>query len=258
VFAVATVIIAVIVSILIARIATVALTVTGLSREAARFEARAALTNTGLSTRETERAVDHPVRRRIIMWLMLLGNAGIVTIVATFVLSFTNTQNYRETLGRLALLVAGLVAVVAVASNDRVDRALTRVIARALGRYTELGTRDYARLLKLSGAYAVSEKTVNQGDWVVTDALVERHLTDEGVVVLGITREDGSYIGVPRSYTPVRPGDTLILYGRTPELARLDARKAGPDGDEAHDRAVAEHRLILNAEHYGDPAREAS
>jgi hypothetical protein len=32
--------------------------------------------------------VDHPVRRRVIMRLTLIGNAGIVTVIASLVLSF--------------------------------------------------------------------------------------------------------------------------------------------------------------------------
>ena len=54
-------------SLFITRLATIALTYTGLSREAARFQARSAFTGTGFTTSEAERVVDHPVRRRIIM-----------------------------------------------------------------------------------------------------------------------------------------------------------------------------------------------
>lgn len=67
----------VMVSILITRIATIMLTHTGLSQETARFQARSAISGTGFSTAEAERVVRHPMRRRIVMVLMLLGNAGI-------------------------------------------------------------------------------------------------------------------------------------------------------------------------------------
>jgi hypothetical protein len=51
-------------SLLITRVATVALTMTGLSQEAARFQARSAFTGTGFTTKEAEDVVNHPVRRR--------------------------------------------------------------------------------------------------------------------------------------------------------------------------------------------------
>jgi len=36
---------------------------------------------------ESERVVNHPVRRRIIMLLMLTGNAGVVTAVSSLILT---------------------------------------------------------------------------------------------------------------------------------------------------------------------------
>ena len=55
-------------SLVITRIATTALSLTGLSWEAAKFQARSAFTGTGFTTSEAERVVDHPVRRRVIVY----------------------------------------------------------------------------------------------------------------------------------------------------------------------------------------------
>jgi len=63
--AIATVLVVVLVSLLITRVATVAFTLTGLSRDVARFQARSALSGTGFTTSEAEAVVGHPVRRRI-------------------------------------------------------------------------------------------------------------------------------------------------------------------------------------------------
>lgn len=253
--AVASVIIAVILSVLVSRIATVALTVTGLSREAARFQARSALTGAGFTTAESERVVDHPVRRRIIGILMLVGSAGIVTVIATLTLSFVDIGGGQEAARTLGLLVGGLLAVLWVARSDRVDRWLTQVIARWLGRYTDLDTRDYARLLKLSGDYAITEMTVREDDWLAGQRLSELELTDEGIIVLGIQRLDGSYVGAPRGDAPVQTGDTLVLYGRGRRLAELDARRSGAHGEEAHTRAIQEQQLVEHVEQAVDPAR---
>ena len=66
-------------ALVITRVATVALTLTGLPKQSARFQARSAFTGTGFTTGEAESVLGHPVRRRIIMLLMLLGNLGLVT-----------------------------------------------------------------------------------------------------------------------------------------------------------------------------------
>jgi Trk-type K+ transport system membrane component len=73
-------------SILVTRIATVALTHTGLSQESAKFQARSAFTGVGFTTNESEKVVNHPLRRRILLLLMLLGNAGVVTAVSSLIL----------------------------------------------------------------------------------------------------------------------------------------------------------------------------
>ena len=53
------------VSLLITRIATLALAATGLSTESAKFQARSAFSGAGFTTHEAENVVGHPVRRRI-------------------------------------------------------------------------------------------------------------------------------------------------------------------------------------------------
>lgn len=70
-------------SILVTRVATVALTLTltGLSRESAKFQARSAFSGAGFTTTESEDVVNHPIRRRVIMSLMLIGNAGDSVII---------------------------------------------------------------------------------------------------------------------------------------------------------------------------------
>ena len=243
-FALATVFLVVVVSLLISRIATVALTLTGMSGEAARFQARSALSGVGFTTTEAESVVNHPVRRRIVGILMLVGSAGIVTAVATLMLSFTGT-NSSQAQTRLLLLGAGMLALLMIARSRWVDRRLSWAIGKALDRWTDLESRDYAELLHLSGDYGVSELAVREGDWVADRSLQELGLRDEGIAVLGIERADGHYVAAPAWSTQVRPADTMILYGPTERICELDARPRGPQGDDAHRAGVERHRASL-------------
>jgi len=96
-------------SILITRIGTVALTLTGLSRDSSRFQARSAHLGVGFTTSESESVVKHPVRRKILLTLMLLGNAGIITAISSLILTFINLGS-NDSIGiKLALLLLGLV-----------------------------------------------------------------------------------------------------------------------------------------------------
>jgi hypothetical protein len=72
-----TVILILVFSILITRVASIALTHTGLSRESARFQARSAFTGVGFTTSESEKVVNHPVRRRILLLLKRYSNVDV-------------------------------------------------------------------------------------------------------------------------------------------------------------------------------------
>ena len=186
-------------SILITRIATVALTHTGLSRESARFQARSAFTGVGFTTTEAEQVVRHPVRRRIVMLLMLLGNVGIVSALASLILTFVNSNN-AEALGapwRLLILLLGLGCLWLLASSQIIDRWMNRIIDRALRKYTGLYTEDYAKLLKLTGEYTISELEVEPNDWMAGQTLLDLRLRDKGVLVLAINRATGHFLGAP-------------------------------------------------------------
>jgi hypothetical protein len=137
-------------------------------------------------------------------------------------------------------LLGGVVVLWAVANSKPVHRGLRRAIRWGLRRWTDLEARDYAGLLKLSGDYAVTELKVEEGDWLAERSLGECRLTDEGVTVLGISRPDGDYVGVPQADTEIRAGDTLILYGRDDALEELDTRQADASGDRAHEKAKAD------------------
>jgi len=243
-------------SILVTRIATVVLTQTGLARESAKFQARSAFTGVGFTTTESEKVVNHPIRRRVLLLLMLLGNAGVVTAVSSLILSFVN-MNQSEPGGllwRIVLLVTGLVGLWSLAASRWVDRHLSNLVSRALKRYTRLRIQDFARLLHLSGDYQVTELQVKKDDWLAGQTLAELDLREEGILVLGVTRAEGRYIGAPDGETVARAGDTLILYGRAGCMADLDERKPGFQGNMAHRRGIADQKKVEQAEKAQDSA----
>ncbi len=225
--------------VLVTKVATVALVHTGMGREAARFHARSALTGVGFPSTDAGAAVRHPVRRRIVMGLMLLGNVGSVCIVSTLVLSFAG-EHAAPLVGRLGGIVLGALVVAALALSPHVDRALSRRIGRALRRWAPLERRDAASLLHLKEDYAVKELEVEEGDWLVDRPLGVLRLFDEGAVVLGIERGTGAWIGAPRKQTCIRAGDVIVVYGREKTLSQLDRRRDGSWGDREHSEAARE------------------
>lgn len=248
VIAILSLLVIVTISVLVTRIAGEALMLTGTSRELARFQARSAFTGVGFTTSEAENVVNHPLRRRIILALMLLGNAGVVTAISSLILGFVSTSGDTPAWMKFALLFGGLAVLWVLSMSAVVDRALSRIIHGLLRRYTKLDVRDYASLLHLSGEYRIVEFKVRAQDWIAGKKLAEMKLRDEGVVVLGITRAGGKYIGVPKGPTEVHAEDVLLLYGRLPALERIDVRRKGPAGDQEHKRASREQESVSQTE----------
>jgi hypothetical protein len=227
-------------SLIITRIATVALTLTGMSQPVAQFQARSALTGAGFTTSESERVTKHPVRRRIIMALMLIGNTGLVLGASLVILLLSRGENDVASRGQqFALLIGGLIALYVVARSAWVERGLRRSIERVLNRHTDLAARDYGSLLRLGGEYRVAELEVEPGDWMADRTLAELGLMEEGVLVLGVTREGGDYLGAPRAGQRIEAGDTVMLYGREADIQALDRRRAGVGGQLQHNESVA-------------------
>lgn len=245
--AILTLIIVLVVSLLLTRVATVALVTTGLSREAARFQARSAFTGVGFTTGESEKVVGHPVRRRILMLVMLLGNAGFVTAVSSLVIGFVGNGDRSNDWTKLAILVVCVVALWQLASSPKVDRFLSRWIERALRRHTDIDVRDYAKLLQLAEGYTVRELKVQHEDWLCDRSLADLALRDEGVLVLGIERGD-EWFGVPDGSSTVIADDVLLLYGRNENLDQLDERRAGFTGEREHERAAVEQEREARVE----------
>ncbi|MBN1525949.1 MAG: TrkA C-terminal domain-containing protein [Spirochaetales bacterium] len=231
------------VSILIVRAASIMLRLTGLSVEVARFQARSAFTGTGFTTREAEGIINHPVRRKIIQFLMLIGNIGFVSFVSSIILSVTtiNAMNLENNMvAVLAIIGTGLLLLVVFTKSSIVEKLFTFIITRALKRWTRIYLNDYDSLLNLSAEFEVTKFTVQEKNWLAGKKIQDLRLNDEGLLVLAVRRTDGYFMGTPKGSTEIYSGDTVILYGREPLLRRIVVRPNGKKGEEEHLQAVDE------------------
>ena len=97
------------------------------------------------------------------------------------------------------------------------------------------------QLLQLTTDYAVTELNVGPNDWLASKTLIDLRLPEEGVLVLGIKRREGEYVGAPHASTEVRAYDSVVLYGPIDRIRELDERRAGRTGDAAHLSARSQH-----------------
>lgn len=223
-YAIATFLFVAVVSMLFTRLATGALIATGLPHEIARFQARSGYTGTGFTTTESENVVNHPVRRRVIYTVMLVGNLGTPTLVITVLLGFL-APGPGDTSERLLSLLGALVVVLLIMSSSPVTRWLEGVGRHYAQRRLFPALAGQAEeLLDLGDGFVVSRIPLTDvpADTMRSLRALRRHMT--AVEVLGIRRNQGNgtrYIGDSPTDIGLEDGDALVVHGRREAVTRL-------------------------------------
>ena len=198
------------VSFFFVRLAAVALRLTGLPEQNARFQAMSALTGTGYTTTEAEMIVNYPIRRKIIAWLMVFGNLGIVSVLSTLMISFVRTDaEMTAILTQLAWMVGMTFIFFLIMLNPFVDRMICGFIGLLLEKFTFLGGRHYKRLLQFGNQLSVGEHQFFAKEGLSPDDIE----LEEGGSILAIRRRSGHTELLSSNVGLIEPGDSLILFG---------------------------------------------
>lgn len=207
------------VSFLVVRAAAIALMMTGMSEKKASFQALSAFSGTGFTTKESESIVNNQVRRRIISWLMIFGNAGIVTVIVTATSSFATSEGYQLSINAI-VLIAGIYVIYLIGTNRGIIRRWENFIEGRLIKsdiFEEGATEDLLHLLEGNG---LVRAIITEHSQLVGKSLLDCKLTDKGILVLGIERER-HWIPTPKAKEKINEGDRLIVYGPLPMLKNL-------------------------------------
>jgi hypothetical protein len=213
------IIIVVFVSVMVRKVAAVALQLTGLDKPTANFQALSALTGTGFTTKEAELVLNHPMRRRIISLLMIIGNAGTVAVIAGLVSSFIAITS-AWAIFRFIILVVALYLIFKMATHTRLARFLSKKIEEKLQEKFKLQKRTIGRILDLGEDFGIAEITLNEGSPSVGKTLAASDLREKKILVLAIERDEERIL-VARGNHKLHAGDNLICYGSFTEMREI-------------------------------------
>ena len=243
-------------SMLITKVATIALTHTGMERERAKFQARSAFTGAGFTTSESEMVVKHPMRRKIIMMLLLMGNAGLVTAISSLIISFTGAHSARNQMLNVYLLLTGIFLLFLSTRSKRLDRLMDKIIVKLLVKFTDIRPKSFARMMTIMDDYEVMEVEAAGNSWLTGSTLAELKLTEEGLLVLGVIQKGEHYNGVPRGNYRVQPEDRLVMYGRAEQIAEMSTRRDKLQGRMEHQQSKQEFEERLREQEKEAESRE--
>jgi len=209
----------ILVSFIVVRIGGFALQLTGIEPDVARFQALSAFSGTGFTTTEAERVVRHRTRRRIVTILIILGNAGLVTIIATLVASFTQVSGYSWFFIRLAIIIVSILVlyrlIIASTVGNRVLDWVRKPMMNRILREAPV-TEEVFHMGKDWGVHLVmmSGKSKNIG-LSLADVIAEGDIE-----ILAIDRAGVSLTQPDRGET-IAEGDRLLVYGNRKSVGRL-------------------------------------
>ena len=201
------------------RVGAAALWLTGLPNYVARFQALSAFTTTGFTTAQASLVVSHPNRRRIISILMILGNAGIISVIATVILSYIEFEaSVQSLLSELLWLASAALMFWVIGISEWADRYMTRFIHGLLRGKARLAAVRVENLLLLPNGYQVAAIVVGEGKNSINELLSALPAGGRQVIALGVLRSDDTYTSTPIEDVLLHPTDRVLLYGITRDL----------------------------------------
>lgn len=208
--------VAIFISFLVVRAAAIALMMTGLDKKRAVFQALSAFTGTGFTTREAERVVGHPKRRFIISWLMILGNAGIVTVIVATTTSMVKSGGARLPLNVLFLII-GILIIYRVATSKGFVRSWEDYIEEKLIKHRVFEEAPVEDLLHILEGYGLVRAVVGEDSTLAGKELSEIRAGEKHIIFLGIERGH-EWIPVPKATEKILGGDRVVAYGHVDTL----------------------------------------
>ena len=214
--------IAILISFAVVRIGGLALQLTGMEPEVARFQALSAFTGTGFTTNEAERVVRNRARRRIITILIILGSAGLVTIIGTLVASFTQVTGYGWFFIRLAVIIAGSLILYQLVLRSRIGYRMLYWLRRPLARFIIRESPDIEEIFSPARDWSVSLVVAREGSRSAGCSLAEVAAEAGELEILAVERAE-ALLPRPPGDERIQAGDRLLVYGSGRALKRLVA-----------------------------------
>lgn len=215
------VVLVVVVSVFVVRIATVALKMTGMEEKKAHFQALSAFTGTGFTTKDSEIIFQDDIRRKIVAVLMILGNAGLVTAITALIFSFNKGGGgIKPILLNSALLILMLLILYKIATHRRLTMILTKRIEARLEKRPLFEKRPVEEILRVAKDYGIAEVTMKGNCQNIGKTLKESSFRENDILVLAIQRKN-NVIPAPKASDTIQLDDTLICYGKFDNLEKI-------------------------------------
>ncbi len=194
--------------------ATVLLEATGLERRKARFQALSAIVGCGFTTGESESIVNHPRRRSIIYWLMVLGNTAILGLIVGLIIAAGAAErpSWFFFIG-----LGGVIAALIISGRLGLFRWINDAIVNSARRGFGRDWHRYHEIVHQADSYGVVLITVDREAVAAGMTIGDTGISAIGAAVLAVERKD-AVLPFPAADLKLEVDDRLLCYG---ELGKI-------------------------------------
>jgi len=204
-------------------IGSMLLEATGLERSISRFQALSALSGVGYTTSHAEDIVEHPKRRRIISYLIFLGNTGIIALLL-LVIVYARSGIAPPSAPNIIITVGILVIIGLVIWLGLIDR-ITSALLKSSRKESASGIAQ--KIVHRADDYAVVRLTLGSHARIAGLTVKEAGLQQEGISLLAIER-GSTVLSPPQPEETLLSGDSLLCYGKMTASTALAQRPGKP------------------------------
>ena len=218
----------IVVSFIAVRVGAIAFELTGLEWSLAKFQALSCFTGTGFTTKEAELITGNPQRRRIASVLIVLGHAGLVTLIATFANSLSTdflifkfaTPFLRSDIPlnlipwvNLTIIAISIYIIYKIFAHSNFATKFTDFLRARIIKREIIKPVSFEELVVATGGYGISQIAVCKDNPILDKTLLDSDLRKFDILVLAVERGQ-EIIPNPSANTKILFGDKLICFGK--------------------------------------------
>ncbi|UYZ01755.1 hypothetical protein OJ967_24140 [Peribacillus frigoritolerans] len=202
-----------IIIVLVIEISVTLMKLTGLKGTVARFQVISMLTGTGFTTDESKSIIDHPVRRKISMFLILFGAFSLAVIISSISTLLTDDLRLME----LSIIIGILLVLIILVKVPFLNNRLSNKMKSEMYNHYELWEHPIEEVLFLEDEDVVMEIDIYEDSEFIDVKAFD--VISDGADINILFIESGEVKIRKELYEyKIKLGDNLFLYGNKKEI----------------------------------------
>ncbi|MEK4066729.1 hypothetical protein [Peribacillus sp. FSL R5-0717] len=202
-----------IIIVLVIEISVTLMKLTGLKGTVARFQVISMLTGTGFTTDESKSIIDHPIRRKISMFLILFGAFSLAVIISSISTLLTDDLRLME----LSIIIGILLVLTILVKVPFLNNRLSNKMKSEMYNHYELWEHPIEEVLFLEDEDVVMEIDIYEDSEFIDVKAFD--VISDGADINILFIESGEVKIRKELYEyKIKLGDNLFLYGNKKEI----------------------------------------